>query len=54
MITTTGGYKVLHSFASGKDGAYPMARLLDVGGALYGTTVNGGSRNAGTVFKVIP
>ena len=35
----------LHSFAGGSDGAVPLAGLVAVSGALYGTTaVNGGSR----------
>jgi uncharacterized repeat protein (TIGR03803 family) len=47
-------FTTLHAFtdASG-DGANPYASLLNVGGVLYGTTINGGSGN-GTVFKVNP
>jgi uncharacterized repeat protein (TIGR03803 family) len=51
------GYKyvVLHTFAGGNDGANPYARLiLGTGGKLYGTTVNGGSGGAGTVFELLP
>ncbi|MHB8519178.1 MAG: choice-of-anchor tandem repeat GloVer-containing protein [Limisphaerales bacterium] len=49
------GYQILHQFgATATDGSSPIAPLI-VGkdGALYGTTVNGGSSNefAGTVFK---
>lgn len=52
-VTTSGTESVLHSFkgASG-DGAYPSAGLIDVNGALYGTTQWGGPGNWGTVFKV--
>lgn len=49
------GYQILHQFgATATDGSSPVVPLV-VGkdGALYGTTVNGGSSNefAGTVFK---
>jgi uncharacterized repeat protein (TIGR03803 family) len=50
--------RVVYSFKSGKDGASPMGSLLALGGALYGTTANGGdasvecngSDGCGTVF----
>jgi uncharacterized repeat protein (TIGR03803 family) len=50
---------VVYAFQGGGDGAGPEAGLIDVGGALYGTTVNGGGAGAceggcGTVFKVTP
>lgn len=54
-ITTSGSEKVLHSFEAGsQDGKNPRAGLIDVGGALYGTTVHGGSASCycGTVFRV--
>jgi uncharacterized repeat protein (TIGR03803 family) len=51
---------VLHSFSyDGGDGARPEGGLIDVGGALYGTTARGGIGNAslcqgtcGTIFRV--
>ena len=49
---TSGQERVVYSFKSGKDGAYPYAALAVVDGALYGTTYEGGSLNWGTVFKV--
>ncbi|MGA8535742.1 MAG: choice-of-anchor tandem repeat GloVer-containing protein [Candidatus Tumulicola sp.] len=54
---TSGAEQVLHNFKGGKDGANPAPVLLDVKGALYGTTVNGGGSGCGgagcgTVFKV--
>lgn len=58
-VTTSGKEKVLHSFGNGVDGAFPSARLIDVGGTLYGTTEVGGThRNGsseyfcGTVFSI--
>ena len=49
----SGAYNVLHSFGnSAKDGANPSSELIDVRGTLYGTTVYGGSNDAGTVFSI--
>jgi uncharacterized repeat protein (TIGR03803 family) len=52
-------FKVLHNFCSTSSGGYcldgqnPEATLVQgTNGNLYGTTVNGGSNNAGTVFKI--
>ncbi|MGC9993602.1 MAG: choice-of-anchor tandem repeat GloVer-containing protein [Candidatus Cybelea sp.] len=54
-ITTTGTEQVLHRFA-GSDGAVPYASLIDVNGALYGTTAYGGDvtyrSGLGTVFRI--
>jgi uncharacterized repeat protein (TIGR03803 family) len=51
----------IYSFAGGKDGAYPVAGLINVNGTLYGTTQQGGNANAacypsgcGTVFALDP
>ena len=45
--------KVLHNFGHGQDGAYCQAGLIfDQAGNLYGTTVNGGTYNQGTVFEL--
>lgn len=55
-ITTSGTEHVLHSFGrirKGKrDGKVPVASLIDVGGVFYGTTVNGGAYDDGTVFSI--
>jgi uncharacterized repeat protein (TIGR03803 family) len=51
----TGAETVVYSFcseASCTDGFEPKAGLIDVGGALYGTTSLGGANSHGTVFKV--
>jgi uncharacterized repeat protein (TIGR03803 family) len=54
----TSGYSQLYSFKGMPDGAYPLKRLLNVGGVLYGTANWGGQPNeqsggeeTGTVFK---
>lgn len=47
------GYKLLYSFAAGKDAGYPYAGLTDVNGTLYGTTYGGGGGYQwGTVYKI--
>jgi uncharacterized repeat protein (TIGR03803 family) len=61
-LTPSGsGYaeSIIYRFKGGKDGANPFSSLFGDGtGALYGTTVNGGSTCAiigcGTVFKLTP
>jgi uncharacterized repeat protein (TIGR03803 family) len=45
---------VLHSFTGNSDGGNPEAGLLYSDGAFYGTTFDGGTSNAGTVFKLMP
>jgi len=47
------GYQVLHSFTNQPDGYASAARLVQGSdGALYGTTVAGGTASHGTVFKL--
>lgn len=49
-----GDLRVLHHFGDG-DGAYPDTDLvMDAAGSLYGTTVQGGQFNSGTVFRLAP
>jgi len=48
---------VVYSFKGGSDGAEPQAGLIEVGGALYGTTFLGGTAcgyedGCGTVFQI--
>lgn len=53
-ITTTGAEKVLYSFCSQKlcsDGVNPST-LINVKGALYGVTYQGGAHRRGTVFSI--
>ena len=46
------GYALLHGFG-GFDGSDPQAGLVEgIDGALYGTTYQGGSGNAGTIFTM--
>jgi uncharacterized repeat protein (TIGR03803 family) len=46
-------YQVLHRFSTNRDdGTYPASQLLAEGDLLYGTTFNGGSSNAGTIFRL--
>jgi uncharacterized repeat protein (TIGR03803 family) len=46
-------YSVLHNFGNGLDGQQPVGILVeDKNGAFYGTTQNGGTADAGTVFKL--
>jgi uncharacterized repeat protein (TIGR03803 family) len=46
-------FNVIHAFTGGADGGKPMAGLtMDRAGSLYGTTIQDGSGNCGTVFKL--
>ncbi len=51
-ITTGGKEKVLHNFGNKPDGHNPNGSLIDVGGALYGTTSAGGAHGGGTLFSI--
>jgi len=54
-ITAAGAETVLWSFGSGIDGRQPLGSLLQgTDGNFYGTTSEGGTNNAGTVFKITP
>jgi uncharacterized repeat protein (TIGR03803 family) len=58
LVNNAGTWKetVLHSFRGGSDGADPESRPIVDGttGALYGTTVTGGTANGGTFYSVQP
>ena len=48
-----GTYAAVYSFAATGDGRGPTGRLLPLAdGSFYGTTYYGGSRDAGTIFKL--
>jgi uncharacterized repeat protein (TIGR03803 family) len=55
-MTPAGAFSVLHSFAGGTtDGAYPQEAVIQASdGNFYGTTLYGGTFNAGTVFELTP
>jgi len=45
-------YKVVYSFSGSPDGQNPEASLVDLHGALYGTTSGGGSSGSGAVYRI--
>ena len=51
-VTTSGTENVLHRFTGKPEGASPVGPLIDVNGALYGTTASGGAYNSGSVFEI--
>ncbi len=51
-VTASGTERVLHNFGQGLDGRHPLARLVALNGALYGTTPQGGKYGRGTVFEI--
>ncbi len=54
---TTGAFAaehVIYSFTGGSDGTNSSELIADRAGNLYGTTLNGGSAGAGTVFELSP
>ena len=57
-LTPIGGgwtQSVIHAFSGGNDGYTPYSGLtLDAGGNLYGTTVEGGVHDYGTVYRLNP
>ncbi len=55
QLTPAGTLTVLYAFTGGADGATPYAGLIQAtDGNFYGTTVSGGTSNAGTVFQLTP
>ena len=54
-VDSSGTETVLHSFTGNPDGEYPWGAVIeDSSGNLYGTTLEGGVFDAGTVFKLDP
>jgi uncharacterized repeat protein (TIGR03803 family) len=55
VFSVTPKEAVLYHFRGVRDGAYPSASLVeDSAHNLYGTTVNGGASDFGTVFEISP
>jgi uncharacterized repeat protein (TIGR03803 family) len=55
QVTSAGALSTLHTFSGSPDGAYPEATLiLATDGNFYGTTYEGGAKNAGTIFLMTP
>jgi hypothetical protein len=46
--------KILHDFQGGVDGCGPASISPGMGGVLYGTALDGGSTDHGTVFEIVP
>jgi uncharacterized repeat protein (TIGR03803 family) len=54
-IAADGTFTTLYNFTGGTDGGFLYGGLdQDKDGNLYGSTVDGGANNAGTVFKLAP
>jgi uncharacterized repeat protein (TIGR03803 family) len=54
-LAPDGTFTVLHSFGKSRDGVQPAAGVIgDSAGNLYGTTLEGGAADAGTVFRLTP
>ena len=55
-VSLSGAEKVIYRFKANDngthDGAHPYAGLIVLNGTLYGTTEQGGTKGAGTVYKV--
>lgn len=55
VIAKAGGESVIHHFLrNGVDGINPYASMILVKKNLYGTTLQGGSANGGTIFEITP
>ncbi len=54
-LTLSGTETILHSFKGNPDGANPYGSLVQLSdNSFYGTTINGGVNNQGTIFKITP
>jgi uncharacterized repeat protein (TIGR03803 family) len=53
-IAPAGKFATLHTFQGGSEGIGPQAAMVQgQDGNLYGTTVQGGTNNCGTVFRLV-
>ncbi|HEX4158731.1 MAG TPA: choice-of-anchor tandem repeat GloVer-containing protein [Rhizomicrobium sp.] len=54
-VSSDGTETALYAFQGDSDGAGPWSNpIIDASGTLYGTTIEGGPSNRGTVFKLAP
>ncbi|MGO8700135.1 MAG: choice-of-anchor tandem repeat GloVer-containing protein [Limisphaerales bacterium] len=54
-VGSNGAVNTLYTFTGGVDGAFPQAGLyLANDGNFYGTTIEGGTNGAGTLFRITP
>ncbi len=51
--STHAQFNVVHDFSCATDGCGSQGRLLEVNGTLYGTTLDGGANQWGTLFKIV-
>jgi len=51
-ITTGGVFTVLHYFGATENAFFPGGLIQGIDGNFYGTTVQGGAQNAGTLFRM--
>lgn len=52
--TKTEAFSVLYAFGTQGDAATPVAGVIEVGGKLFGTSYDGGSEGAGTIYQFDP
>jgi uncharacterized repeat protein (TIGR03803 family) len=52
-VAKSGGVSIVHAF-SGSEGAYPAGLFVGRSGYIFGTAVEGGSKDEGTIFKLAP
>jgi uncharacterized repeat protein (TIGR03803 family) len=53
-VSPAGVFNDLHDFDPSKDGEGPLSPLVQgTNGVLYGTTVSGGTSNAGTIYSIL-
>src|ERR1035441_1089833 len=52
LNTNGSGFKILYNFTYGSDGERPQSGLVLSGNTLYGTTVEGGTNDSGTMFAI--
>jgi uncharacterized repeat protein (TIGR03803 family) len=51
-VALTGTETILHSFAGGADGGFPVGGLTVAGTLAYGTATTGGSSNKGVIYSI--